>query len=43
VGVCPGADFGEAGEGWLRFCCAASEASIAEALERLRRVLPTLR
>jgi aspartate/methionine/tyrosine aminotransferase len=43
VGVCPGIDFGEAGEGWLRFCAAASEASIAEALARLRRVLPTLR
>jgi aspartate/methionine/tyrosine aminotransferase len=43
VGTCPGIDFGEAGEGWLRFCCAASEASIAEALERLGRVLPELR
>ena len=40
VGVCPGIDFGEAGEGWLRFCCAASEESISEALERLGRVLP---
>ncbi len=43
VGVCPGIDFGAAGEGWLRFCCAASEESIAEALERLARVLPELR
>jgi aspartate/methionine/tyrosine aminotransferase len=42
VGVCPGIDFGEAGEGWLRFCCAASEASIEEALARLARVLPEL-
>jgi aspartate/methionine/tyrosine aminotransferase len=43
VGTCPGIDFGQAGEGWLRFCSAASEASIAEALERLARVLPDLR
>ena len=43
VGTCPGIDFGQAGEGWLRFCSAASEASIAEALERLERVLPDLR
>jgi len=40
VGTCPGVDFGAAGEGWLRFCSAASEASIAEALERLGRALP---
>jgi aspartate/methionine/tyrosine aminotransferase len=43
VGTCPGVDFGQAGEGWLRFCSAASEDSIAEALERLGRVLPDLR
>jgi aspartate/methionine/tyrosine aminotransferase len=43
VGAAPGIDFGAAGEGWLRFCCAASEASIGEALERLGRVLPSLR
>ena len=43
VGAAPGIDFGAAGEGWLRFCCAASEAAIAEALDRLARVLPTLR
>jgi aspartate/methionine/tyrosine aminotransferase len=43
VGTCPGVDFGEAGEGWLRFCCAASEAAIDEALARLGRVLPSLR
>jgi aspartate/methionine/tyrosine aminotransferase len=42
VGVTPGVDFGEAGEGWLRFCCAASESAIAEALERLAGVLPGL-
>jgi aspartate/methionine/tyrosine aminotransferase len=43
VGVTPGVDFGAAGEGWLRFCYAASEASIEDALERLSRVLPGLR
>jgi aspartate/methionine/tyrosine aminotransferase len=43
VGVTPGIDFGAAGEGWLRFCYAATEASIEEALERLGRALPTLR
>ncbi len=43
VGTCPGVDFGEAGEGWLRFCCAASEADIEEGLARLARVLPELR
>jgi aspartate/methionine/tyrosine aminotransferase len=43
VGVTPGVDFGAAGEGWLRFCYAASEASIEDALERLSRVLPELR
>jgi aspartate/methionine/tyrosine aminotransferase len=42
VGVCPGIDFGEAGEGWLRFCCAASDEAIEEALARLGRVLPGL-
>jgi aspartate/methionine/tyrosine aminotransferase len=43
VGVTPGVDFGAAGEGWLRFCYAASEDSIERALERLSRVLPELR
>lgn len=42
VGVAPGIDFGDAGEGWLRFSYANSESAIAEALERLGRVLPTL-
>ena len=42
VGVAPGVDFGSAGEGWLRFCCAASEQTIDEALVRLGRVLPEL-
>ena len=40
VGVTPGVDFGAAGEGWLRFCCAVSEATIEEALERLADALP---
>ncbi len=43
VGVTPGIDFGAAGEGWMRFCYAASEEAIAEALERLESVLPSLR
>ena len=43
VGAAPGIDFGAAGEGWLRFCCAASEASLDEALARLADVLPSLR
>jgi aspartate/methionine/tyrosine aminotransferase len=40
VGVTPGIDFGAAGEGWLRFCCAVSEETIEEALERLADALP---
>jgi aspartate/methionine/tyrosine aminotransferase len=43
VGVTPGADFGAAGEGWLRFCYAASEDALEEALARLGGVLPGLR
>jgi aspartate/methionine/tyrosine aminotransferase len=43
VGCAPGIDFGAAGEGWLRFCYAASEATIEEALARLREALPGLR
>jgi aspartate/methionine/tyrosine aminotransferase len=42
VGVTPGVAFGAAGEGWLRFCYAASEANIESALARLARVLPEL-
>jgi len=42
VGVTPGVDFGQAGEGMLRFCYAASEATLERALERLARVLPEL-
>jgi aspartate/methionine/tyrosine aminotransferase len=43
VGAAPGIDFGAAGEGWLRFCYAASEATIEEAVERMRKALPELR
>jgi aspartate/methionine/tyrosine aminotransferase len=39
VAVTPGVDFGRAGEGWLRFSCAVSEAVIEEALGRLDRHL----
>lgn len=42
VGVCPGIDFGAAGEGNLRFCYAVSEETIAGALEQLAAVLPEL-
>ncbi|MDH5308152.1 MAG: pyridoxal phosphate-dependent aminotransferase [Myxococcales bacterium] len=42
VGAAPGIDFGSAAEGWLRFCCAVSEAALDEALERMARVLPEL-
>ena len=42
VGSAPGIDFGAAGEGWLRFCYAASESTIEEALERMGRVLPEI-
>jgi aspartate/methionine/tyrosine aminotransferase len=40
VGTTPGVDFGAAGEGWLRFSYAASEATIEEALARLATALP---
>jgi aspartate/methionine/tyrosine aminotransferase len=39
VGVTPGVDFGEAGEGFLRFCYAASDDTIEEALTRLAEAL----
>jgi aspartate/methionine/tyrosine aminotransferase len=35
VAVTPGVDFGDAGEGWLRFSYAASDATLRTALERL--------
>jgi aspartate/methionine/tyrosine aminotransferase len=39
VAVTPGVDFGAAGEGFLRFCYAASEADLEEALSRLAGAL----
>jgi aspartate/methionine/tyrosine aminotransferase len=39
VATTPGIDFGEAGEGFLRFCYAAAEEHIVEALEWLAPVL----
>ena len=42
VGTTPGVDFGAAGEGWLRFSYAASDAAIDEAVSRLADVLPGL-
>jgi aspartate/methionine/tyrosine aminotransferase len=43
VACTPGIDFGAAGEGWLRFSYATSEAVLAEALERLSAALAELR
>jgi aspartate/methionine/tyrosine aminotransferase len=42
VAVTPGVDFGEAGEGWLRFSLSAPDAAIEEALARLGRALRSL-
>ncbi len=42
VGTTPGIDFGEAGEGMLRFCYAVSEEKIEEGLARLAPVLSEL-
>ncbi len=39
VATCPGIDFGPEAEGFLRFCYAASEETIGEALERLAGAL----
>jgi len=39
VGVAPGIAFGDAGEGYLRFCFAASTQRLTEALDRLAKVL----
>ena len=39
VAVTPGIDFGEAGEGWLRFSYTAPDEAIEEAMERIGRVL----
>ena len=40
VATTPGIDFGSSAEGFLRFCYAVSEETIAEALERLDAALP---
>jgi aspartate/methionine/tyrosine aminotransferase len=42
VACTPGIDFGAAGEGFLRFSYAASEADLEEGLKRLARALPEL-
>jgi aspartate/methionine/tyrosine aminotransferase len=39
VAVTPGVDFGQEGEGFLRFSYAAADATIREALERLKQAL----
>ncbi len=43
VAVTPGIDFGDVGEGWLRFSYATDDAVIEEALARLADTLPSLR
>lgn len=35
VGVAPGAAFGDAGEGWLRLCFAATTETLSQAMDRL--------
>ncbi len=39
LGLAPGAAFGPAGEGYLRWCFAAGEERLAAGVERLRRFL----
>ena len=39
VGLAPGRAFGDGGEGWMRLCFAADEATISEAMDRLAPVL----
>jgi aspartate/methionine/tyrosine aminotransferase len=41
LGLAPGVAFGPEGEGFVRWCFAASEARLAEGIERLRRGLAT--
>jgi aspartate/methionine/tyrosine aminotransferase len=41
LGLAPGIAFGSEGEGFVRWCFAASEARLAEGIERLRRGLAT--
>jgi aspartate/methionine/tyrosine aminotransferase len=37
VGVAPGIAFGDAGEGYLRFCFASSKERLGEALDRMAK------
>ena len=39
VATCPGNYFGEAGEGYVRFCYANSEENILEAIDRIKKFL----
>jgi len=41
LGLAPGAAFGPQGEGYVRWCFAASEDKLAEGVARLRRALPS--
>ena len=41
IGCVPGADFGAAGEGYLRFCFARERAELEGALESMRDILST--
>jgi aspartate/methionine/tyrosine aminotransferase len=43
LGLAPGAAFGPEGEGFLRWCFAASETRLADGVERLERALATAR
>jgi aspartate/methionine/tyrosine aminotransferase len=43
LGLAPGAAFGPEGEGFVRWCFAASEARLAEGVARLERALATAR
>lgn len=42
VGVCSGADFGAAGEGYIRLCYAASEEEIIEGIRRIKEFVNNL-
>lgn len=42
VGLLPGCDFGQTGEGFVRMCYATSEAQIIEGLERLEKMVKCL-
>jgi aspartate/methionine/tyrosine aminotransferase len=42
LALAPGVAFGEAGEGYVRICFAASETTVTAALEKLRRFLTTV-